>query len=273
MNKQARLLHRLALLTTILVGLLWILLHSGVTLATPPGKGKPPAPPPGPRTILFSGREWTVKDSGGSRWGPGPNLFSPSTNNAWVDAQGRLHLKITGSKGKWHCAEIVSKASLGHGSYRFYLDSTVDNLDRNAVLGLFTWHDTDPSFANREIDIEFSRWGNANDPTNGQYVVQPYDNPGNMVRFAQPQLLAQSTHLFDWRPDRIDFKSLHGHQTTPAIPGDLIAQWTFADPGQVPPAGGEQARLNLWLFRGAAPSNGKAVEVIVSRFEFVPAAF
>ena len=29
--------------------------------------------------------------------------------------------------------------------------------------------------------------------------------------------------------------------------------------------------MNLWLFRGAAPSNGKAVEVIVSRFEFVPA--
>ena len=88
-------------------------------------------------------------------------------------------------------------------------------------------------------------------------MVQPYDNPGNLVRFTQPQLLAQSTHLFDWRPDRVHFKSLHGHQTTPAIPGDLISQWTFADPGQVPPAGGEQARMNLWLFRGAAPSNGQ----------------
>jgi hypothetical protein len=54
----------------------------------------------------------------------------------WVDTQGRLHLKITGGKRTWYCAEIVSKASLGHG--------------------LFTWQDTDPSFANREIDIEFS---------------------------------------------------------------------------------------------------------------------
>ncbi|HEX2465194.1 MAG TPA: hypothetical protein VHR17_11290 [Thermoanaerobaculia bacterium] len=83
--------------------------------APPAGKGKPPAtPPPGPRTIVFSGREWTVKDSGGSRWGPGPNLFSPSTDTVWVDTQGRLHFKITGSKRTWYCAEIVSKASLGH---------------------------------------------------------------------------------------------------------------------------------------------------------------
>ena len=275
MDKHTRLLHRLVIACTTLAGLLWIVLHAGDVLAAPPAnKGKPPSPPPGPRTIVFSGREWTVKDSGASKWGPGPNLFSPSANNVWVDTQGRLHLKITNSKGKWSCAEVVSKLSLGHGSYRWYLDSTVDNLDRNVVLGLFTWHDTDPSFANREVDIEFARWGNANDPSNGQYVVQPYDDPGNLVRFAQPQLLAQSTHLFDWLPGRIDFKSLHGHQITPAIPGDLIAQWSFADAGQVPPAGGEQARMNLWLFQGRAPSNGRAVEVVVNRFEFsnVPAS-
>ena len=183
---------------------------------------------------MFSGREWTVKDSGGSRWGPGPNLFSSSTNNVWVDAQGRLHLKITGSKRTWSCAEIVSKASLGHGSYRFYLDSTVDNLDRNAVLGLFTWHDTDSSFANREIDIEFARWGNANDPATASTWCSPTTTRGTWSLHAAAAPRAVD-HLFDWRPDRVDFKSLHGHQTTPAIPGDLIAQWTFADPARCRP--------------------------------------
>jgi hypothetical protein len=269
MTRRARLLSALGSAVTILAALAGAALAPGVSLAAP--KSKQPPPPPGPRTILFSGHQWTVKDSGSARWGPGPNYFSPSSNNVWVDSQGRLHLKITNSKGKWSCAEVVSKTSFGHGSYRFYLDSAVDRLDRNVVLGLFTWHDTDPSFANREIDIEFARWGNAADPEQGQYVVQPYDDPGNLVRFTQPQFLAQSTHLFDWRPGRVEFRSLHGHRTAPAIPGDLIDEWTFADPGQVPPAGGEQARMNLWLFRGAPPSDRRAVEVVVSRFEFIPA--
>jgi hypothetical protein len=49
----------------------------------------------------------------------------------------------------------------------------VDKLDPNMVLGLFTY-DSDPAFNNREIDIEASRLGNAADPTNAQFVVQPY---------------------------------------------------------------------------------------------------
>jgi hypothetical protein len=39
----------------------------------------------------------------------------------------------------------------------------------------------------------------------------------------------------------------------------------------IPVAGGENARMNLWLFNGRAPTNRSEVEVIVNRFEFVPA--
>ena len=38
----------------------------------------------------------------------------------------------------------------------------------------------------------------------------------------------------------------------------------------IPKPGGQNARLNLWLFNGAAPSNGQPVEVIVSGFAFTP---
>src|SRR5262245_21295616 len=75
--------------------------------------------PPGPRTISFSGKTWLVKSSTG-KVGPGPNYFSDSTDNVWVDAGGRLHLKITKAKGKWSSAEIVSADSFGYGTYRFY---------------------------------------------------------------------------------------------------------------------------------------------------------
>jgi len=113
-----------------------------------------------PRSIYFSGENWFVK-AGSGRLGPGPNYFSDSQNNVWVDSQGRLHLRITKVGGKWYCAEVISARSFGYGTYRFYLDSPVDALDSNAVVGLFTWSD-DPAFNNRELDIEFGRWGTTN---------------------------------------------------------------------------------------------------------------
>jgi hypothetical protein len=38
----------------------------------------------------------------------------------------------------------------------------------------------------------------------------------------------------------------------------------------VPRAGGENARMNLWLFRGRTPSNRLPAEVVFERFEHVP---
>jgi hypothetical protein len=42
----------------------------------------------------------------------------------------------------------------------FTIDSRVDLLDRNIVLGLFTWDTYAPQYNYREIDFEFSRWQN-----------------------------------------------------------------------------------------------------------------
>ena len=210
------------------------------------------------RTITFSGYDWSVKVSTG-RVGPGPNYFSDGTNNVWVDPQGRLHLKITNAKGKWYCAEVVSKPSFGYGTYRWYLDTPVDNLDPNVVLGVFTWSDL-PDYNHREIDIEFSRWGSVNNQ-NAQYVVQPYTNPGNIVRWDEPPGLSQTNHGFNWQSGSIFFQSLNGPNT--------IQQWTFNGPG-IPMPGGENARMNLWLVNGRAPTNRQPVEIIINRFEFVP---
>lgn len=210
------------------------------------------------RTIEFSGYTWQVKSSAGAV-GPGPNVFSDSTSGVWVDGSGRLHLKITYSKGRWRCAEVINTQSLGLGRYTFELDSRVDGLDPNVVLGLFTWSD-DPAYANRELDIEFSRWGNAADPTNGQYVVQPYDGAGHLLRVTQAAV-ASSTHSFDWEPGSVAFA---GSAAAPSA-------WTYAG-ADVPPPGSEHARMNLWLFRGAPPTDGRAVEVVVKRFSFTPAA-
>lgn len=222
-------------------------------------------PQPGVRWLAFAGYDWWVKSSAG-RVGPGPNYFSASTNNVWLDAQGRLHLRITHRSGQWQCAEIVSARTFGFGSYRFALASRVDNLDPSAVLGLFTWSD-DPAYTHREIDVECSRWSNAADPNNAQFVVQPWSPPGQLVRFAVPAGLTNATPSFLWQSNQIVFQCQRGAYS-PAPGTNLIRSWTYAR--AVPQTGDENVRLNLWLNNGAAPTDGNEVEVVIGSFEFVP---
>jgi hypothetical protein len=198
--------------------------------------------------------------------GPGPNYFSDNANNVWVDTSNRLHLRITKTAGKWVCAEVVLQSSPDYGTYRFYLDSPVDNLDPNVVLGLFTWND-DPAYNNREMDIEFARWGKASNP-NGQYTVQPYTVPGQQMLFIEPAGVPQSTHSFKWQSGSVQFQSLQGFATASSSTNPLIAQQLFIS--GVPPAGGENIRINLWLFNGKPPLSKSPSEVIINRFEFVP---
>jgi len=211
----------------------------------------------------FSGYQWVPKLSN-SKVGPGPNFFSAS--NVSVDTQGRLHLKIAKVGGRWQCAEVVMQGTRGYGTYRFYLDSPVDALDPSVVLGLFTWNDA-PDFHNREMDIEFAKWGVANN-SNGWYTVQPYDVAGNQVTFRQPANTPRSIQIFDWFADSsgnnrtVSFSSVAG--VSPASPP--YAQQVFTT--GVPPSGGENLRINLWLFRGRAPK--APVEIIVNRVEFIP---
>jgi hypothetical protein len=235
--------------TALAVTLVTVLALVPTTLA---GRPSPPRAP-----ITFAGYTWAVKSSAG-KVGPGPNYFSSSTPNVWADGAG-LHLRITKQGGRWYSAEVVLQGNLGYGTYRWTLASRVDSLDKNVVLGLFTWDDA-PADAHRELDVEFARWGNAADPTNSQYVVQPYDAAGHLVRWTQPAVTT-SSHSFTWSPTNVAFQSTSG--------GSTIGSWTFGGTG-IPHPGAENTRMNLWLFQGKAPSNGQPVEVVISNFEFIP---
>jgi hypothetical protein len=216
------------------------------------------------RTLQFSGYTWGVKASP-LPVGPGPNKFSDLDSDIFVDSNGRLHLKIVQREGEWYCSEIVHTHSLGYGTYTFVLTSAVDQLDPNVVLGLFTWDDLAPQYNYREIDIEFSRWGNPK-ALNSQYVIQPYTQTGNLHRFATRLQGRHSTHLFEWHKDGVRF---HSFQGSPANPGNQIDKWTYLGTDN-PPPGDENIRLNLWLMNGTPPTGGKEVEVVVESFQYEP---
>ena len=75
-----------------------------------------------------------------------------------------------------------------------------------------------------------------------------------------------STHAFHWQSSNVQFSSHQGH--APAL-GSEIESWTYSG-SDVPPAGAGNARINLWLISGNAPSDGQGVEIAIESFTFVP---
>lgn len=177
------------------------------------------------RSFHWSDYDWWVKTSA-SPVGPGPNLFSDSTNNVSIDAQGRLHLRITHVGGAWQCAEIVSQRTLGYGRYAYHLATPVDTLDPSVVLGLFTWSDEN-DFANREMDVECGRWIDPADYANAQFVVQPYYLPSHLVRYHIPTGATNAIPSYDWQTNRIAFLCTTGTTVAAGMSTNALLNASF----------------------------------------------
>lgn len=219
-----------------------------------PGKTQP-AIQTGDRIIDFAGREWTVKS--GCGLGPGPNCWSDDLQSVWVE-EGQLHLKIREIGGTWHAAEVSTVECTRYGMHRFFTVGGLDTLDRNVVAALFLYKDDQT-----EVDIEFSKWGEANLPYNAQYVVQPWNLPGHRERFLMSLAGTFSTHSIDWNASGIQFRSIHGHYQEPPDPAYLIHEWLYT--GSDIPSQLEclKIHINLWLYQGNPPADGQEAEMVV----------
>jgi hypothetical protein len=229
-----------------------------VALAVVNGEG--PAPVlASPKTLNFSGYEWTTSAGpifrAGSR-----NFFDPA--NVWTDERGALHLRISGSPGKWAGAELKLTRSLGYGTYKFQVRD-VSHLEPSALLTLITWDGVGTESTRRELDVELGRWGDA-DNTNVNYVVQPYYVPANIVAFRAPPGLY--THSFRWESGKVTFSTLAGSGNTRE--GRVINQHVFTS--GVPFPGGQSVRLALFVFQQGHTPLKNENEVIIDRFEYLP---
>ena len=212
-----------------------------------------------PKTLNFSGYEWTPSSGpifhAGSR-----NFFDPA--NVWTDLGGALHLRISGSPGKWAAAEVKLARNLGYGTYRFQVRDT-SQLEPSALLTLITWDGAGTESTRRELDIELGRWGYAEN-SNVHYVVQPYYVPANLVTFQVPP--GPYTHAFRWEPGKVTFSTLAG-SGDPAG-GRVINQHVFTS--GVPSPEGESVRIALYVFHQGHIPLTKENEVIVDKFEYLP---
>lgn len=234
------------------------------------------------RTIPFSGptSTWGVKESP-LPVGPGPNRFSYETSDAWVDPDGKLHLKIDERDSNWYSTEVILTESLGYGQYLFQTSSRVDQLDTNAIFGAFLWDAFgEPALplgrCNREVDFEDGVWSVPRPPENSQFVVQPWDTPGNLHRFQLPDLSqdAKLTRILTWEEGRLHFLLLRGHHSfDDYTPSDIIEEWLYLhDPAAqhfVPDPERERFRFNLWLRNGTPPAGDGDLEVVIDHFEYI----
>lgn len=242
---------------------------------------------PSRKSIEFSDYEWEIKFAE-HMLGPGPNLFGDSKDNIWVDEEGFLHLTVNKENGLWQSTEVVSKENFGYGTYIFTIEGNLSYLDPNVTLGLFTWNNyTFKSQANSEIDIEFARWGKADDPMTLQYAVHPVSDTTRMRRCETNPLVWNgiSTHAFTWTDSTIIWESYLGENYGLGKP---ICRWVFtrdnrgmvkhesgrsSDPVVIPEPGSQtNVRMNLWLSKGPVigPRGNVPTEVIIRKFDFIP---
>jgi hypothetical protein len=214
-----------------------------------------PAKPPSV-IIPFSGYEWRVRDAPSARGGQ--NQYSSS--NVWTDASGAIHLAIKKKDNEWFCSEMSLTRSLGYGTYRFVVRDT-SHLEPSEVFSIFTYDYAGGEQANREMDIEITRWGDPSN-NNGRYVIQPYNVASNLVHFTAPE--GTLTHSFRWEPGRISFRTVRGA----AENSRAAAEHVFTS--GVPAPGIESVRMNHYVFRSGPAVARSESEVVVERFEYLP---
>jgi len=219
---------------------------------------------PGSTTLNFSGYSWTIKDSGTGTAGPGPNNWASS--NAFVDANGYLHLKLTKVSGKWYCAEVISTQNFGYGTYQWDVEGRIDTLDKNVVFGMFNYSGVD---GRDEMDIEYSKFGSstANNTNFTIYPAQTVTSPTDWHTTYNTTLTGTYTTQRFKRNSAtsVYFQELGGFQSSNT---NQITSATCNNPPNSISTLAMPIHMNLWLFQGTPPSNNSQVEIIIHSFTF-----
>jgi hypothetical protein len=208
----------------------------------------------------FSGFTWTSTMQVGYDASQGQTRWNPDF--ACVDGNGQLHLTIGRARNGdslFDGANLtvlamddgnVVPARLGYGTYEYSLAPLPADLDRNAVIGLFSYGG--PSGAN-ELDVEITNaWGErATDlPTWLHYSVWPANimvdhGDGGIDRTVSLSDLGVPTrHVYSWTSNHVTFTSATQN-------GGPIAGWdTDARPlpqGHVVPQAPMTVSTQMWM--------------------------
>ena len=218
--------------------------------------------------IRFAHRDWLIYDwswDGVNR----TNMIVFSTNCVSVDSNGWLHLSIRNLDGHWWCGEVESMDWMGYGEYSWFVDSPLDMLESNTVVGLFCF-DEQRGETYREIDIEVSRTLMSGGQSNLLYTIQPWYFPENGYQLPMTLTHHETTHRFRWTPGQVHWQSYYGHTREPAGPQGLIGDRLVAS--RAVPTPPMKCEINFWLGEGRLPPGTQHLELVIKDFQFRPLA-
>lgn len=226
--------------------------------------------------ISFAGYDtWYVKD--GSGMGPGPNEWSRDPTRVWVDRLG-LHLTVapleSSGSPRWVCTEVeLQNQYFGHGMYYWVVRGKFAQLDKQLVVGVFTYDMAETSAPGYgEIDFEWSKWGQQTKKELFSFTVHPFPDGDPRAHIEYNTNNGEVfTLLLDWQPGRIEQWLFNGYLTPskamefPQTP----FHWIYEGANAMQQPRTATVHMNFWLFRGTAPTSGnRRYEYIIQDFQF-----
>jgi hypothetical protein len=222
------------------------------------------------RTIQWKGHDWNVTTGGMA----GVALGDP--DNIHIGADGFLQFTIVERDGKWTASEIFTQDNMGFGTYQWVVEGNVYDMDKSAVLGLFTYGPANSIGVDgeNEIDIEFSQWNKTCGGCNADFTVYP--STGNRRVGGAPSwednffVDGKGKHMItarmEWRSEKITFTIMNGIQPI-GTTSEVIKTETYSSNTQNIPQEASPVGINLWCFE-TTPSSDQSV--VIRDFQFVP---
>jgi hypothetical protein len=212
--------------------------------------------------LNWQGHNWYVDNAVRSINGSSnPNNFGRFTECVQVLPDGRLQLQIVNLGGTWYSAEFdQNDASLGYGRYRFVWSLTGAE-PTSVVLGMFTYDTTDPAAGKRELDAEYTRFGDATRPAGTMYYsLQPTGVVDqHQTDFSVAGAVAPFTTDIVWQAGQVAYSTRDAN-------GLLLGDHVVTDGVEVP--GNEKVGLNLWYVSATPPT--ATVTAYINSFTFTP---
>jgi hypothetical protein len=222
----------------------------GIEIATPEDPSRE-------TTLRFSGLQWKVRTIPGDR---GSKTNDYSSDNAFVDDSGALHLRLSRSSHGWVCSEINSIRSFGYGTYTLDI-SDVAQLEPAVMFSAFTYFDRPLDGDHRELAVRLTRRGVASN-TNAEFSIEPSFVPANFYHFNVPPGPLQLN--MNWHPDDGEF-TVSRDQMPLKQP---FVSWPFMTGMPIP--NDAQVYINLCNYGYAPSPPTHDAEVVVKSFEFFP---
>ena len=154
------------------------------------------------------------------------------------------------------------------------VDGNVNDLDMSVVFAMFLYPPNSGLGVDgtNELDVEFARWGQPRlnnldytmfTATQNNEIQKPLTTNVNFQNLKS----TLSCHKIIWTPDSI---KMFSYVISPTGEKTLASNYQMpASTSQIPKIP-LRVHMNLWLFKGKAPTNGKDVSVGFRDFKYTP---